>query len=199
MTCIKCQLSSSLFFLRLTLTFQWESNFNGSLNIGGVREKLNIVCALDAMVSKLISLICFDIFRSKWYRNALIGVWTIKPTRKKGCFGKHYMFDWKMSKQIKDISFSAVTYFIASFWCAIYPLEIGEIKTSLNGRKVKARSMYKACNLRVQTMTLKGTTWEMTCLTFAWILPRTTSHAFIAKFYVEMIRLKELYSYQHNS
>ena len=61
-----------------------------------------------------------------------------------------------------------MTYFIASFWCAIYPLEIGEIKTSLNGRKVKARSMYKACNLRMQTMTLKGTTWEMTCLTFAW-------------------------------
>ena len=74
MTCIKCQLSSSLFFLRLTLTFQWESNFNGSLNIGGVREKLNIVCALDAMVRKLISLICFDICQSKWYRNALIGV-----------------------------------------------------------------------------------------------------------------------------
>ena len=74
MTCIKCQLSSSLFFLRLTLTFQWESNFNGSLNIGGVREKLNIVCALDAMVRKLISLICFDIFQSKWYRNALIGM-----------------------------------------------------------------------------------------------------------------------------
>ena len=36
----------------------------------------------------------------------LIGVWTIKPTRKKGCFGKNYMFDWKMSKQIKDISFT---------------------------------------------------------------------------------------------
>ena len=30
----------------------------------------------------------------------------MKPTRKKGCFGKHYMFDWKMSKQIKDISFT---------------------------------------------------------------------------------------------
>ena len=36
----------------------------------------------------------------------LIGVWTIKPTRKRGCFGKNYMFDWKMSKQIKDISFT---------------------------------------------------------------------------------------------
>ena len=36
----------------------------------------------------------------------LIGVWTIKPTRKKGCFGKNYMFDWKMSKQTKDISFT---------------------------------------------------------------------------------------------
>ena len=74
MTCIKCRLSSSLFFLWLTLTFQWEFNFNGSLNIGGVREKLNFVCALDAMVGKLISLICFDIFQSKWYRNALIGM-----------------------------------------------------------------------------------------------------------------------------
>ena len=36
----------------------------------------------------------------------LIGVWTLKPTQKKGCFGKNYMFDWKMSKQIKDISFT---------------------------------------------------------------------------------------------
>ena len=34
----------------------------------------NFVCALDAMVRKLISLICFDIFQSKRYRNALIGV-----------------------------------------------------------------------------------------------------------------------------
>ena len=74
MTCIKCRLSSSLFFLWLTLTFQWEFNFNGSLNIAGVREMLNFVCALDAMVRKLISLICFDIFQSKRYRNALIGV-----------------------------------------------------------------------------------------------------------------------------
>ena len=31
---------------------------------------------------------------------------TIKPTRKKGCFGQHHMFDWKMSKQINDISFT---------------------------------------------------------------------------------------------
>ena len=83
MTCIKCRLSSSLFFLWLTLTFQWEFNFNGSLNIGGVREKLNIVCALDAMVRKLISLICFDIFQSKWYRNALIGVPDDKSNSKK--------------------------------------------------------------------------------------------------------------------
>ena len=74
MTCIKCRLSSSLFFLWLTLTFQWEFNFNGSLNIGGVLEKWNFVCALNAMVRKLISLICFDICQPKWYRNALIGV-----------------------------------------------------------------------------------------------------------------------------
>ena len=95
MTCIKCRLSSSLFFLWLTLTFQWEFNFNGSLNIGGVREKLNIVCALDAMVRKLISLICFDIFQWKWYRNALIDVPNDKPTRKKVALA-NYMFDWKM-------------------------------------------------------------------------------------------------------
>ena len=31
---------------------------------------------------------------------------TIKPTRIKGCFGKHYVFDWNMSKRIKDISFT---------------------------------------------------------------------------------------------
>ena len=48
------------------LTFQREFHFKGSLNNGGVREKLNFVCALDAMVRKLISLICFDIFQSNW-------------------------------------------------------------------------------------------------------------------------------------
>ena len=52
--------------------------------------------------------------------------------------------------------------------CNLSPWNWGNLKTSLNGRKVKARSLYKACNLGMQTMTLKGTTWEMTCLTFAW-------------------------------
>ena len=75
---------SSLFWL--ALTFQWEFNFSVPL------------CAeLDAMVRKLTSLICFDIFQSKWYRNALIGVpkivFAIKAFR--------YHFDWKMSKQIR--------------------------------------------------------------------------------------------------
>ena len=92
MTCIKCRLSSSLFFLWLTLTFQWEFNFNGSLNIGGVREKLNFVWALDAMVRKLISLICFDIFQWKWYRNALIDVPDDKTDSGKGCFGKLHVW-----------------------------------------------------------------------------------------------------------
>ena len=31
---------------------------------------------------------------------------TIKPTRIKGYFGKHYVFDWNMSKRIKDTSFT---------------------------------------------------------------------------------------------
>ena len=44
---------SFLFFLWLVLTFQREFNFNGSLNIAGVREKLDFVCALDAMVMQL--------------------------------------------------------------------------------------------------------------------------------------------------
>ena len=72
MTYIKCRLSSSLFFFWLTLTFQREFNFNGSLNIAGVREKLDFVCALDAMVRKLIYLIYFDIPQSN--RNALLGM-----------------------------------------------------------------------------------------------------------------------------
>ena len=55
---------SFLFFSELALTFQREFNLNGSLNIAGVREKLDFVCALDAMVRKLISLICFDILQS---------------------------------------------------------------------------------------------------------------------------------------
>ena len=40
------------FLFWLALTFQWEFNCKGSLNIAGIREKLNFVCALDAMVSK---------------------------------------------------------------------------------------------------------------------------------------------------
>ena len=86
MTWIKCRLSSSIFFFfGVTLTFQWEFNF---------KDSLDFVCTLDAMVRKLISLICFDIFQSKWYRNALIGVPDDKSnSKKKGRFGKHHMFD----------------------------------------------------------------------------------------------------------
>ena len=61
-----------------------------------------LLCAeLDAMVRKLTSLICFDIFQSKWYRNALIAN-TIFGTSIKA-FRCH--FDWKMSKLIFLISF----------------------------------------------------------------------------------------------
>ena len=64
-------------------------NFNGSVNILCVP-----LCAeLDATVRKLISLICFDIFLPKCYRNALIGgqvCMRAESTRKKYCFGKHY-------------------------------------------------------------------------------------------------------------
>ena len=86
MTWIKCRLSSSIFFFfGVTLTFQWEFNF---------KDSLDFVCTLDAMVRKLISLICFDIFQSKWYRNALIGVPDDKSnSKKKGRFSKHHMFD----------------------------------------------------------------------------------------------------------
>ena len=75
MTWMKCRLSSSIFvFFGVTLTFQWEFNF---------KDSLDFVCTLDAMVRKLISLICFDIFQSKWYRNALIGVPDDKSNSKK--------------------------------------------------------------------------------------------------------------------
>ena len=108
---------SSLFWL--ALTFQWEFKFSGSFNITGVGEKLDFVCAFvcrvgrhgkktdilglfwhfsievisecigvpkivfaikafrchfDWKMSKQIKNISFDIFQSKWYRNALIGV-----------------------------------------------------------------------------------------------------------------------------
>ena len=52
------------FFLESHLPFN-EFNFKDSLNIAGLGEKLDFVCTLDAMVRKLISLICFDIFQSK--------------------------------------------------------------------------------------------------------------------------------------
>ena len=96
---------SSLFWL--ALTFQREFNFNGSFNITGilyVRSGIlcELLCAeLDAMVRKLTSLICFDIFQSKWYRNALIAN-TIFGTPIKAF---RYHFDWKMSKLIFLISF----------------------------------------------------------------------------------------------
>ena len=55
----------------------------------------------DWKMSKLIFLICFDIFESKWHRNALIAN-TIFGTPINALW---YHFDWKMSKQTKDISF----------------------------------------------------------------------------------------------
>ena len=136
------------FLLWLTLIFQWGFNCIGSLNIAGVREKLDFVCALDAMIRKLISMMCFDIFQSKWYRNTLICEPDDKTTSRRRLLwqtlhvwlknvktDQRYQFyllqrprhtqnptsyvflqmfkeplqlnsHWKMSKQIKDISFT---------------------------------------------------------------------------------------------
>ena len=109
MTWIKCRLSSSIFFFfGVTLTFQWEFNFKDSLNIAGVGEKLDFVCTLDAMVRKLISLICFDIFQSKWYRNALIGVPDDKSnSKKKVVIGKRHMFDKRFHERQRINAISA--------------------------------------------------------------------------------------------
>ena len=54
----------------------------------------------DWKMSKLIFLISFDIFQSKWHRNGFNFkhyFWHTNAFR--------YHFNWKMSKQIKDISF----------------------------------------------------------------------------------------------
>ena len=52
-TCIKCRLPSSLFFFLTHAYFSVRVQLQpGSLNIGGVREKLDFVSASDAMVSK---------------------------------------------------------------------------------------------------------------------------------------------------
>ena len=96
------------FFFGVTLTFQWEFNFKDSLNIAGVGEKLDFVCTLDAMVRKLISLICFDIFQSKWYRNALIGVPDDKSnSKKKVVIGKRHMFDKRFHERQRINAISA--------------------------------------------------------------------------------------------
>ena len=100
MTWIKCRLSSSIFFFfGVTLTFQWEFNF---------KDSLDFVCTLDAMVRKLISLICFDIFQSKWYRNALIGVPDDKSnSKKKVVIGKRHMFDKRFHERQRINAISA--------------------------------------------------------------------------------------------
>ena len=51
----------------LALTFQWEFNCKGSLNIAvriAIRKKLDFMCALDAIVSKTDIFDLFDIFQS---------------------------------------------------------------------------------------------------------------------------------------
>ena len=105
MTCIKCRLSSSLPFSDSRLLFN-ESLTSMALSILQEYVRSGILCVLlcaelDAMVRKLTSLICFDIFQSKWYRNALIAN-TIFGTPIKAF---RYHFDWKMSKLIFLISF----------------------------------------------------------------------------------------------
>ena len=82
------------FLFWLALSFQWEFNCKGSLKIAGIREKLDFVCALDAMVSKTCGVGQSNLFPSWFYR----------PAHQL----KHSditQFDWKMSKHIKDISF----------------------------------------------------------------------------------------------
>ena len=100
MTSIKCRLSSSLFFSDSRLLFFFNSTAFWTL-----QEYLRswILCVplcteLDAMVRKLmISLICFNIFQSKWYRNALIGVPNDKSKLREDCLylllqrGVHYI------------------------------------------------------------------------------------------------------------
>ena len=103
MTCIKCRLSSYLFFSdsrllfnkSLTSTALWtlqEYVRNWSLCVP-LRAELN------AIVRKLIPLICFDIFQSN--RNALIAN-TFFGTPIKAF---RYHFDLKMSKLISLICF----------------------------------------------------------------------------------------------
>ena len=89
---------SFLFWLALTFFFN-------STAFWTLQEYLRswILCVplcteLDAMVRKLmISLICFNIFQSKWYRNALIGVPNDKSKLREDCLylllqrGVHYI------------------------------------------------------------------------------------------------------------
>ena len=60
------------FLFWLALAFQWEFNCKGSLNIAGIGEKLDFVCALDAMVSKTDILDLFWHFSMKYEVKTLI-------------------------------------------------------------------------------------------------------------------------------
>ena len=116
MTCIKCRLSSSIRFSDLRLLFN-ESLTSTALSTLQEYVRSWILCVplcaeLYAMVRKLTSLICFDIFQSKWYRNALIGVPKIVFAMK--AFRCH--FDRKMSKLIFLIEASStIRYNIENF------------------------------------------------------------------------------------
>ena len=95
------------FLFWLALSFQWEFNCKGSLKIAGIREKLDFVCALDAMVSKTDIVDLFWHFSIKHVvlaKATFFPSWFYRPAHQL----KHSditQFDWKMSKQIKDISF----------------------------------------------------------------------------------------------
>ena len=100
MKCIKCRLSSSFLFSDSRFLFN-ESLTSTALSILQEYVRSWILCVplcaeLDAMVRKLTSLICFDIFQSKWYRNALIANTTFGTPIK----AFRYHFDWKVSKLI---------------------------------------------------------------------------------------------------
>ena len=113
MACTKCRLSSSLSFSDSRLLFNKTLT---SMAPWTLQEYVRgwILCVplcaeLDATVRKLISLIFFDIFLSKWYRNALIGgpvCMHAKPTRKKYCFGKHYFWDSQRCMRKKPLTVS---------------------------------------------------------------------------------------------
>ena len=94
------------FLLWPALTFQWEFNCKGSLNIAGVLEKLDFVCASDAMASKtdILDLIWhFSIKHIVFAKATFFSELVLSSGTPTKAF--RYRFDWRMSKQIKYVSF----------------------------------------------------------------------------------------------